>query len=70
MSTIKERRTLIEQDRNIYFRSYLQDVYFPAIISLTEECESAGHVNLETITRDDGSQYYICDNCRKQVELN
>lgn len=69
MLTIKEKRIELERDRNNYFRSYINDVYLPALTSLTEECEEAGHVNLQSITRDDGSQYYICDSCKKQVEL-
>lgn len=51
--------------------SYQTFVYFPEIERLTAECEAIGHVNIETITRDDEYQtrYYICDNCGKQMEL-
>jgi hypothetical protein len=48
---------------------YLQN-FFPRVLQLTFECEQIGHVNLETNTRDDGSQYYSCDQCNKQIELN
>lgn len=51
--------------------SYQTNVYIPALERLTAECEAIGHVNLETITRDDEqhTQYYICDECGKQIEL-
>lgn len=51
--------------------SYCDNITIPGLIQLTAECEAIGHVNLETITRDDEEQtrYYICDECGKQVEL-
>lgn len=51
--------------------SYQTFVYVPEIERLTGECEAIGHVNLETITRDDEerTRYYLCDECGKQIEL-
>lgn len=65
MPTIKERRQLLETEH----RNYMLETYRPAVRALTEECEAVGHVNMETKTREDGSQYYICDNCKKLIEL-
>lgn len=51
--------------------SYCNNIVVPEIIRLSIECEAIGHVNLETITRDDEerTRYYLCDECGKQIEL-
>lgn len=50
---------------------YINNFFIPQIDALTAECEAIGHVNVETITREDEYQtrYYICDGCGKQMEL-
>ena len=50
---------------------YIFSVLVPTYERITAECEAIGHVNAETITRDDEYQtrYYICDGCGKQMEL-
>ena len=60
-----------ENKFNAVLTPYLTGFYYPMLIQLTAECEAIGHVNIETITRDDEYQtrYYICDNCGKQMEL-
>lgn len=69
MATIKERKLELERAMMDYIRSYRNSTYLPALQELTAECEEAGHVNAETKTRPDESQFFICDNCGKQIEL-
>lgn len=65
MSTIKEKRKIIDDNH----REYMASTYIPALKALTSECAEAGHVNLETKTRDNGTQFFVCDNCGSQVNL-
>ena len=79
--TIKERVEQMYNDFNVFcddpnttqpmIDEYVQNILLPTYLELTIECESIGHVDLETITRDDEehTQYYVCDECGKQVEL-
>lgn len=81
--TIKEKMSILNGQFNEYVKSiadnpqehkppttYYIDNILPDVLQLTLECEQIGHVNLETITREDGTQYYSCDECSKQIELN
>lgn len=69
MATIKERREALNQ-LNIWKENPDGYAVFYTIRELEIECEQTlGHVNMNTITRDDNSHYYICDECGKQVEL-
>lgn len=84
MESIKERRKKLLAENREYRKSltgdiediciksndYLVDVIVPQIKELENECEQTGHVNLEIVTREeDSSKYYICDECRKLIEL-
>lgn len=66
MATIKERRDTISPKDYINVFEFLTE-----ISNLELECEQTlGHINLGISTREDGSHFYICDECRKQIELN
>lgn len=69
-NNIDEETKKSEQAEPI-IRYYVDSVFVPTYARITAECEAIGHVNLETISRDDEEQtrYYICDGCGKQVEL-
>lgn len=82
MPSIKEQIQQMNSDYQSYLRSksdqlqssitgYVFDVFTPTYERITAECEAIGHVNLETITRDDEerTRYYLCDECGKQIEL-
>ena len=69
MLTLKERRELIEKNYTDYIKQYRDSVLLPEWNQIILECEAIGHVNAQTITRDDGSQYYICDNCKKMIAV-
>lgn len=65
MSTIKERKELITQTFGEHKR-----VYITQMNQLQDECEAIGHVNAgEEYTTDIGTRYYICDNCRRPVNI-
>jgi hypothetical protein len=81
--TIKEKMSILNDQFSVYVNSivdnpqahtpptrYYIDNILPDVLQLTFECEQIGHINLETITREDGTQYYSCDECSKQIELN
>lgn len=67
MESIKERRIAAQKALHEYLA---QSNYLQIMRELTMECSEVGHVNLNTRTRSDGTQYYTCDNCNLQVELN
>lgn len=75
--SIKERKEILYAEMrdkymnsNIYSDSDMEHILIPQGIQIELDCEiQTGHVNLETITREDGSKFYICDDCGKQVEL-
>jgi len=85
MESIKDRRAIILQNYNTFVKNlnpelspqqsadeiinYQSTILFPQLKQLTDECSTIGHVNLETISREDGSNYYSCDNCKLIVEL-
>jgi hypothetical protein len=63
----------VEENRNNIesINRYIETVVIPQIMSLETECGQIGHVNLQTLTVNDefNTQYYICDNCRKTINL-
>ena len=69
MATIKERKQQLDLERLIFTTNYSRNVYHPALAELIKECEAQGHVNLETKSREDGPDYFVCDNCGKTVNL-
>lgn len=52
-------------------REYKKNVFQPKIKTLQDECENLGHVpDANTISTDeDGNQYYLCENCSKQIQI-
>lgn len=78
MSTIKERRTSIYAalrqfklaNPGIHPEPFLSDTFIPTLQQIENDCQAeTGHINPGTITREEGSKYYICDDCRKLIEL-
>ena len=65
MATIKERKKILDD----MHREYMANTYIPTLKAITSDCSTAGHVNLETKTRDNGTQFFVCDNCGSQVNL-
>ena len=46
-----------------------RNIHKAEIESIQAECASLGHVNVGSeYTKDDGSHYYICGNCRALVD--
>jgi len=66
MEYIKERRIAAQKALHEYLA---QSNYLQIMRELTMECSEVDHANVETKTRSDGSQFFICDNCGLQVEI-
>lgn len=78
MPTIKERRAAIYAEFRQFRRDnpdtepepFLSDTFIPTLQQIENDCQAeTGHINPGTITREEGSKYYICDDCRKLIEL-
>lgn len=69
MSNIKEKRAQLDINLSEHVKYYLQTVHNPALKQLEDECEAAGHVNLQTLSQPEGPDYFLCDNCGKKIHL-